>query len=114
MSRSRGATRFTKRSPMKTSPLVTASRPATSRSAVVLPDPDGPTNTMNSPSAISSENPDSAVTSSKTFVASRYATTAIPLPLHRAGQDAPDELTLQQNEHDHDGERDDHRGRRDE
>ena len=37
-------------SPIASSPSVISSRPATIRSAVVLPQPDGPTNTMNSPS----------------------------------------------------------------
>jgi hypothetical protein len=33
-------------------PLVMSSSPATIRSTVVLPEPDGPTSTMNSPSAM--------------------------------------------------------------
>ncbi len=50
MSRSRGSTSLTGRSAMKMVPSVTFSRPATMRSAVVLP--DGPTSTISSPSAI--------------------------------------------------------------
>ena len=45
---------FTTRSPMRTVPSEISSRPATMRSAVDLPQPEGPTSTMNSPSAISS------------------------------------------------------------
>ena len=40
------------RSPMTTLPRV-ITRPATMRSAVVFPQPDGPTSTMNSPSTMS-------------------------------------------------------------
>ncbi len=39
------------------SPEVMSSRPATSRSSVDLPQPDGPTNTMNSPSSMSRSTP---------------------------------------------------------
>src|SRR5438105_3205691 len=41
----------TSRSPMKIAPASTSSSPASIRSAVVLPEPDGPTSTMNSPSS---------------------------------------------------------------
>jgi hypothetical protein len=57
MSRSRGATSLTTRSPIAISPPVIDSSPASIRSAVVLPEPEGPTNTMNSPSAISRSSP---------------------------------------------------------
>src|SRR5215211_3497040 len=53
MSRSRGAILLTTFSPIAIDPVVTDSRPASMRSAVVLPEPDGPTSTMNSPSPIS-------------------------------------------------------------
>ena len=53
MSRSREGTWLTTRSPIRTTPLEISSSPATIRSAVVLPQPDGPTSTMNSPSAMS-------------------------------------------------------------
>ena len=43
-------------------PPLTASRPASIRSAVVLPHPDGPTRTTNSPLAISSERSSTATT----------------------------------------------------
>ena len=53
MSRSFGATSLTSRSPMRISPPETSSSPAIMRSKVDLPQPDGPTSTTNSPSAIS-------------------------------------------------------------
>src|SRR5205823_7086788 len=48
MSRSLGASWLTVRSPIRMVPDVISSSPATMRSAVVLPHPDGPTKTMNS------------------------------------------------------------------
>src|SRR4051794_27930216 len=42
---------------MRISPSVGASRPAIRRSSVDLPQPDGPTKTMNSPSAMSRSRP---------------------------------------------------------
>ncbi len=57
MSRSAGSNSLTTRSPIQTSPPVIASRPATMRSSVDLPQPDGPTMTMNSPSPISMSMP---------------------------------------------------------
>ena len=52
MSRSIGGTSLTTVLPMRISPEVMASRPAIMRSVVVLPQPDGPTKTMNSLSRI--------------------------------------------------------------
>ena len=53
MSLSFGATSLTTFSPIEISPSVISSNPATIRSKVVLPQPDGPTRTTNSPSLIS-------------------------------------------------------------
>src|SRR6185436_14251972 len=114
MSRSLGATRFTTRSPILTSPVVRASSPAARRSAVVFPEPEVPTSTTNSPSEISRENSFSAWTSPNAFPTSSYVTVAIASALHRAREDASDELPLREDEHDQDRERDDHRSRRDE
>src|SRR3954453_5794382 len=50
MSRSFGGTSVTSFSPMKMWPSLTSSRPASIRSEVDLPQPDGPTSTRNSPS----------------------------------------------------------------
>src|SRR5262249_5652178 len=78
MSRCCGATLFTTRSPIKIRPLETRSSPASIRSAVLFPQPDGPTSTMNSPSAISSSrsltarvSPNFFVTCSKVTLATR-------------------------------------------
>ena len=77
MSRSRGATRLTTRSPMRISPSLTDSSPASIRSAVVLPDPDGPTSTRNSPSAAVSVSSRTASTASKRLVTESKETLAI-------------------------------------
>ena len=57
MSRSAGSSWLTTRPPMAISPPVISSSPATMRSSVLLPQPRGPTMTMNSPSAISASTP---------------------------------------------------------
>ena len=62
MSRSRGSMRVTSRPPTWTEPSETSSRPAIIRSSVDLPQPDGPTSTMNSPSWMSSDSPSTATT----------------------------------------------------
>ena len=53
---------------MRISPSVIDSSPASIRSAVVLPEPDGPTSTRNSPSPASSVSSRTASTESKRFV----------------------------------------------
>src|SRR3954471_1574863 len=53
MSRSLGATSETSRSPIRILPASTGSRPASIRSVVDLPQPEGPTRTRNSPSPTS-------------------------------------------------------------
>ena len=50
--RSRGSRSLTTRPSMRISPAVGSSKPAIMRSVVVLPQPDGPTNTTNSPSSM--------------------------------------------------------------
>ena len=54
MSRSRGETPLTVSAPIRIVPAVGFSRPAISRSAVVFPQPDGPTRMRNSPSPMPS------------------------------------------------------------
>src|ERR671914_844633 len=67
-SRSFGATSLTTRSAIRIVPVVASSRPATIRSAVDLPEPDGPTSTVKPPSATSRSSPSTAaVPSGKTF-----------------------------------------------
>src|SRR5436190_2065385 len=60
MSRLFGGTPVTSRSSMKMPPSSTGSRPASIRRVVDLPQPDGPTSTMNSPSWISRSSPATA------------------------------------------------------
>src|SRR5918992_248906 len=77
MSRSFGETSLTTRSPIRISPSLTSSRPATMRKAVVLPHPEGPTSTMNSPSLASrSRSATAFVPSGKTFETSEKLTAA--------------------------------------
>ena len=62
MSRSRGGTSFTTSPPIQISPSVISSSPAIMRSVVDLPQPEGPTSTTNSWSAISRSMPFTAWT----------------------------------------------------
>src|SRR5207344_767329 len=84
MSRSFGSRSLTTLSPMRSSPDEIDSSPAIIRSAVDLPQPDGPTSTRNSPSATSSE---SLCTAWKPFsytlsiALSVMLPTSAPLPL---------------------------------
>src|SRR6059058_2588945 len=57
MSRSFGWTLLTTRSPIEMVPEVMFSRPASIRSKVDLPQPEGPTSTTNSPSSIGIDTP---------------------------------------------------------
>src|SRR5438105_8756368 len=79
MSRCCGATLLTTRSPIRIRPSETFSSPASMRSAVVLPEPDGPTRTMNSPSWMSRSSASTAGGAPllNTLVADRYFTLAI-------------------------------------
>src|SRR6185503_20183461 len=63
MSRSLGGTSLTTRSPIFRSPAVISSRPAIIRRLVVLPHPEGPTRTMNSPSLMARFRLSTAMTS---------------------------------------------------
>src|SRR5581483_12471807 len=100
-SRCRGETPLTTRPSKETVPDVIVSRPATMRSAVVLPQPDGPTSTTNSPSPTSRSSPASAVTPVEyTFVSLESDTADIKGPLirHAAEQQAAAPVALQQRE----------------
>src|SRR5882724_7087862 len=79
MSRSLGGTKVTSFSPISTRPPSSGSSPASMRSAVVFPDPDGPTRTMNSPSLISRSRASTAGGASFAYtrVADTYFTLAI-------------------------------------
>src|SRR5689334_3278216 len=110
MSRSRGATLLTSRSPVKIDPEEIASSPASIRRAVVLPEPDGPTSTMNSLSLISNDSDRTAWTDPNTFPTSEKRTPAISA-LHRPGQHPADEVPLEEHVHDHHRQGHDHRRR---
>src|SRR5438132_455129 len=82
MSRSFGGTRLTTLPPMLTSPPVISSSPAIMRNSVDLPQPDGPTRTQNSPSAISTSTPRMTCVEPKFLRTALMLTAAIFLPSH--------------------------------
>src|ERR1017187_5821697 len=57
-----GGRLVTSRPPISTRPALAVSRPAMMRRQVVLPHPDGPSNTVKLPALTSSDTPSSAVT----------------------------------------------------
>src|SRR5882757_1920857 len=67
MSRLPGRSEFTTSSSIRISPWEARSRPASIRSVVVLPQPDGPTSTMNSPSSMCSDRSETDAMSPKYF-----------------------------------------------
>ena len=84
-SRSLGGSALTTRLPMAISPDVMFSSPAIMRSSVDLPQPDGPTSTTNSLSAMSTLTPCSTSTEPNALRTLRMSTVAIPGPhLRRA------------------------------
>src|SRR5260370_27435408 len=88
MSRSLGGTHVTSLSPISTRPPSSGSSPASIRSAVVFPDPDGPTRTMNSPSLMSRSSASTAGRAPLVYtpVACTYFTSALahlPSPMTR-------------------------------
>src|SRR3954447_6537179 len=95
---------------MTISPSVMSSRPTIIRRRVDFPHPEGPTRIMNSPSCTS------MLTSFTALNPSPYILTmflmsmaAIWLPLHSAGGEAGDDLSLEQQDDDDDRDRDDDR-----
>src|SRR5580692_59544 len=86
MSRSMGGSSFTTLLPITTSPEVIDSSPATMRNVVVLPQPEGPTSTMNSLSRISRLTSLTACTSSYILFKFRIRTRAIASSLHGTGE----------------------------
>src|SRR6476661_2731470 len=77
MSRSFGGTSLTTRSPIFSSPPEISSRPAIIRRLVVLPQPDGPTRTMNSPSLMARLRSSTATTSPYFLVTCSNVTVAM-------------------------------------
>src|SRR5690606_10758331 len=78
MLRSLGGSPLTTLSPMTTSPLVAFSRPAIVRISVVLPEPEAPSSTRNSPSRTSRLTPSTALTDPKWVCRTRTVSFAIP------------------------------------
>src|SRR5712664_3030540 len=122
MSRSLGGTKVTSFSPISTRPPSSGSSPASIRSAVVFPDPDGPTRTMNSPSLMSRSSASTAGGAPLVYtrVACTYFTSAIghlysrmtrPASLDRSHRQAADQGPLGDPAHDDHRHRG-HRGRR--
>src|SRR3954454_15149613 len=79
MSRSLGCTLLTTRSPIEIVPEVMFSRPASMRSRVDLPQPEGPTSTTNSPSSIGIVTPCRTSKPPNDFRTSRICTDDIQL-----------------------------------
>src|SRR4051812_26693825 len=89
-----GGTSLTTLPAISTSPDVAASSPAAMRSTVVLPEPDGPTSTRNSPSAIRSSRPSTATAPlSNTFRNARNSTSATSGSIPRGDQVAVPQRT---------------------
>src|SRR3954454_19781557 len=101
MPRSPGSTSLTGLPPMAISPPETSSRPAIIRSSVDLPQPEGPTNTMNSPSSTVRLAPWMVSNAPNRLTTLVRETPAMPRSLlDRAGGDAGNEMTLQDDEDD--------------
>src|SRR3970040_2427441 len=77
MLRERGGRSVTAVSPINTSPRVGDSRPAIMRNRVVLPQPEGPSRTRNSPSRTCRSMPSTAVTSPNRLVIPLVGTVAM-------------------------------------
>src|SRR5947207_1879673 len=79
MRRSRGVASLTTTPPIRISPEVGSSSPAIIRKRVVLPEPDGPSSTRNSPSRLSRFTPTTASSFAflNRFVSALVSTTAI-------------------------------------
>src|SRR3954452_24341609 len=93
------------------SPEVMSSRPTIMRSSVDLPQPDGPTRIMNSPSATSMLTSFTAGKPSPYFLTMFFMSmAAIGSPLDCAGGEAGDDLSLEQQDDDDDRHRDHHGG----
>src|SRR5690242_21839306 len=90
MSRSRGCRWVTSRSPIVIVPDVTVSSPASMRSDVDLPQPDGPTSTVNEPSGSSRSRSLTTEVFPYALVTPEKRTCAMNtfLELHRAAADA--------------------------
>ncbi len=77
MPRSLGSSQVTLRSPIQIWPLPTSSSPAIALRSVDLPQPEGPSSTMNSPCSTSRSRPSNTRTLSKATETSRTETALI-------------------------------------
>ena len=80
MPRSLGSSQVTFLPPIQIWPSATSSRPAIALSRVDLPQPEGPSSTMNSPCSMSSDRPSKTRTASKATETSRTETAAMAYP----------------------------------
>src|SRR5437016_5586764 len=97
MSRSFDSRSLTTRPSMRISPAEISSSPASIRSSVLLPHPDGPTSTTNSPSTISMLTPCTTWVLPKLFLTLRNATDAMisHSTLYGAGRQARHHVALE-------------------
>src|SRR3569623_2679905 len=93
--RSLGSRSVTSRAPSVSCPAVTSSRPASMLSSVVLPQPEGPSSTRNSPSCTLRLRFSSTVTAPYCFTIWLNWMFGIELPFARPGGDALDEEAAQ-------------------
>src|SRR5689334_25128146 len=98
MSRSLGDFWLTTSPPMRSSPPVMSSSPAIMLSVVDLPQPEGPTRMMNSPSAISMFTSETASAPSgyRLVTLSRTISAIAASPLHGAGGQPRDDAALEE------------------
>src|SRR3954453_12390493 len=115
MSRWDGLRSLTTVWPIRMSPAVCRSSPATQPSVVVLPQPDGPSMTKSSPSSIvSSRSPTATVPSSKRLCRWAIAISAMGSAADGTEGEAGDEVFPHEEGEREDGRREDHRRRCDE
>src|SRR5687767_6442726 len=113
MPRFDGASAFTIVPSKVISPEVMSSSPAIRRSSVDLPQPDGPTKTMNSPEKTSRSTPLITSTRPKDFLMFLSSICAMELALYAAGGEAGNDLALEDEDEDDERYGDDHRRRHD-
>src|SRR5262245_61352194 len=113
MPRSLGVLSLTRAPPMRRSPEVMSSRPAMSRRRVDLPQPEGPTKTTKSLSAMSRLTPWIVSIRPNAFRTSLSTTLAMALPLDGAGGEARHDLSLEDEDENDERQRDDHGCRHD-
>src|ERR1700710_1642068 len=111
MSRRCGETPLTRSPPIRTSPPSTFSSPAIMRSVVDLPHPDGPTSTANEPSGtLRLRSSTTRRPPGNVFTSDLSSSSAIS-PLYRSGEEARDDVALEEAEQDHARQRHEDRGR---